>query len=145
MVVIFDGQCVFCSAYVRLLRLRDAVGKVQLLDARADGIADRIVREVGFDLNGGMLVLYEGQSHYGPDAMTLLSLLTSRSGMTNRATAAIFRSRSLARMIYPLLRLGRRIGLAALGRPRISVGRKVSERQREAQRESSAQSEPWRS
>ena len=121
MIVIYDGQCVFCSAYVRLLRLREAVGRVELLDGRTSGIADLAARELGLDLNEGMLVLYQGRSYYGNEAMTILSALTTRSGLLNRAIAAVFRFPALARLLYPVLRLGRRVTLALLGRSTIPL------------------------
>lgn len=119
MVVIYDGQCVFCSAYVRLLRLRDAVGRVELLDARTDDVADLVKREFALDLNEGMLVLYQGRHYYGSDAMTVLSALTSPVGILNRLIAVVFRSRLLSRLLYPFLRLGRRATLTLLGRSTI--------------------------
>ena len=33
--LIYDGACIFCDAYVRLLALREAVGPVELIDARS--------------------------------------------------------------------------------------------------------------
>jgi predicted DCC family thiol-disulfide oxidoreductase YuxK len=122
MVVIYDGQCVFCSAYVKLLRLKAAVGRVELLDARRDGVADVIARELGLDLNDGMLVLYQHRSYYGADAITLLSLLTGPSGLLSRALAAVFRRPRLSRMLYPALRFGRGLTLGLLGRSRIASG-----------------------
>jgi predicted DCC family thiol-disulfide oxidoreductase YuxK len=121
MLVIYDGQCVFCSAYVRLLRLREAVGRVELLDGRTGGIADLAARELGLDLNEGMLVLYQGRAYYGNEAMTILSVLTTRSGLLNRAIAALFRFPTLSRLLYPLMKLGRRVTLALLGRSTIPL------------------------
>jgi predicted DCC family thiol-disulfide oxidoreductase YuxK len=121
MVVIYDGQCVFCSAYVRLIRLREAVGRVALIDGRNDGVAELMARELGLDLNEGMLVLHHGRSYYGSEAMNILSLLTTRSGLLNRAIASVFRSPTLARMLYPVMRLGRRVTLALLGRSPIRL------------------------
>lgn len=121
MIVIYDGQCVFCSAYVRLLRLREAVGRVELLDGRMNGVAGLVVRELGLDLNEGMLVLYQGRSYYGNEAMTVLSAFTTRSGVLNRAIAAVFRFPVLSRLFYPVMRLGRRVTLALLGRSTIPL------------------------
>jgi predicted DCC family thiol-disulfide oxidoreductase YuxK len=118
-IIIYDGQCVFCSAYVRLLRLRAAVGQVELLDGRAAGVAALVKRELDLDLNEGMLVIYQGQYYFGSDAMTVLSALTGPVGVMNRLIAVVFRSRMLSGLLYPLLRLGRRVTLRLLGRPLI--------------------------
>jgi predicted DCC family thiol-disulfide oxidoreductase YuxK len=108
LVVIYDGQCPFCSAYVRLVRLKHAVGGLALLDARKGDVAAVIGRELGLDLNEGMLALYGGHAYYGYEAMNLLSVLSSRSGLWNRALAAIFRSKPLARALYPFAARGAR-------------------------------------
>jgi predicted DCC family thiol-disulfide oxidoreductase YuxK len=122
LVVIYDGQCPFCSAYVKLARLKEAVGRIALLDARSHGIASTLRQEHGLDLNEGMLALYGGQAYYGHEAMTLLSSLSSRSGLLNRAVASVFRSKLLARTLYPLLKLGRAAALFTLGRGKIATG-----------------------
>jgi hypothetical protein len=31
--IVYDGECILCQSYARLLRLRETVGKVELLDA----------------------------------------------------------------------------------------------------------------
>jgi predicted DCC family thiol-disulfide oxidoreductase YuxK len=41
--VIYDGECPFCANYVRLYRLRQLVGRVQLVDARGnDPVLQRV-------------------------------------------------------------------------------------------------------
>jgi hypothetical protein len=68
-----------------------------------------------------MLVAYQGRYYYGSDAMTVLSALTSPAGVLNRSIAVIFRSRLMSRLLYPLLRLGRRATLLLLGRSTIAL------------------------
>ena len=53
--LLYDGECPFCSAYVRMVTLRTAVGGVRLVDARVsdDSIVDKVTSR-GFDLNEGM-------------------------------------------------------------------------------------------
>ncbi len=121
MVVIYDGQCILCSAYVRVARLRAAVGTVKILDARTADIAALTWETFRLNLNDGMLVLYEGKHYYGSDAVNILSLLSSGSGALNRSLAAVFRYPTLSRWFYPLLRGGRSVTLALLGRKEIEV------------------------
>ncbi|MGE3972346.1 MAG: thiol-disulfide oxidoreductase DCC family protein [Porticoccaceae bacterium] len=115
LVVIYDGDCPFCSRYVRLARLRDSFD-IELVDARArqDVVAE--LRSSGYDLDAGMVVRLEGKTYHGADAMWLLSTLSSKSGLWNRVLAAMFRNRRLAGILYPVLRAGRNLTLRLLGR-----------------------------
>jgi predicted DCC family thiol-disulfide oxidoreductase YuxK len=116
LVIIYDGQCPFCSAYLRVLRLRDAAGPVRLVDARGDDPSVRAAREAGFDLDAGMVVTSGGTIRHGDEAMHLLALLSTPSGLVNRMLARAFRSARVARLLYPALAAGRRATLALLGR-----------------------------
>ena len=114
--IIYDGECPVCRFYVLRLRLRQSVGEVTLVDARA---GEAWVRELAqqYDLNQGMLVVYGQQYYYGADAIQLLALLASPVGGFNRVMAWLFASPWRARYGYPLLAAARRLLLRILGRP----------------------------
>jgi predicted DCC family thiol-disulfide oxidoreductase YuxK len=115
-VVIYDGECPFCQGYVSLVRLRDAVGKVDLVDARKHPGVVAAARSRGFDLNRTMLVLHRKTIHVGSDAMTYLSMLSSKSGLLNRIVAFLFSNERTSRLFYPAFRLARGVVLRLLGR-----------------------------
>jgi predicted DCC family thiol-disulfide oxidoreductase YuxK len=83
--LIYDGDCPFCSAYVRLVRLRRLAGDVRLINARTPGafLAVELPRE--FDLDEGMLLILDRKSFHGADAMNRIALLTGPSDVLNRA------------------------------------------------------------
>ena len=59
--IVYDGDCPFCSRYVKLVRLREALGAVSIINAREGGpLVDEIV-EAGFDLDEGMVLKVDGQ------------------------------------------------------------------------------------
>ena len=121
--IIYDGDCIFCQNYARLVRLRDTVGKVELLDARSgDPRIARYWRE-GYDLNEGMLFVYRGQVYYGSDAVHVLAGLSGSTSWFNRLNRAIFSSRGASTLLYPMLKLGRRLTLAARGKGLIAEPR----------------------
>lgn len=121
--VVYDGECPFCAAYVRMTRLRESAGPVMLVDARAGAhpVLDEI-RAQGLDLDRGMVVKMDGRLYHGDAAMTALALMTTPSGVFNRAMRALFRKPGLARVIYPPMVAGRNLTLRLLGRRPIGAG-----------------------
>lgn len=117
MLIIYDGACPFCSAYTALLRLQQSAGAVELLNARCADPRIAHYRLSGYDFDEGMLVVIRDQIYAGADAMHILALHTSGSNFFNRLYALIFSNIRFARLIYPLLKLGRRITLWIRGIP----------------------------
>lgn len=114
--VVYDGECPFCSSYIRLYRLREVAGKVNLVDAREPHPIVEEVRARGFDLDEGMAVKAAGRFYHGAEAMQILAILGDGSGLFNRVNRAIFRHPRLARAFYPWLVRGRLLTLRLLGR-----------------------------
>ena len=114
--IAYDGECPFCSAYVRYTRLRASAGPLQLIDARSEHPALGEVRRAGLDINQGMVVKYQGRLYHGADAMHVLSLLSTRSSFFNGVMALMFSNRSVARVAYPVLRAGRNLTLRLMGK-----------------------------
>ena len=121
-VIVFDGDCPFCAAYVRMTRLRASAGPVRLVDAREGGPEVEEARAAGLDLDRGMVVKLDGRLYHGDAAMTALALLTTQSGAFNRLMRALFRRPALARVLYPPMVAGRNLTLRLLGRRRIGAG-----------------------
>jgi predicted DCC family thiol-disulfide oxidoreductase YuxK len=114
--IVYDGACVFCQNYVRLARLKAAVGEVDLLDARSGDPRVADFQRKGYDLDEGMLFVWKGRVHHGAEAVHVLAGLSSESGLFNRINGAVFSSRLASRALYPLLKLGRRLTLALRGK-----------------------------
>ncbi|GAB7555144.1 DCC1-like thiol-disulfide oxidoreductase family protein [Novosphingobium sp. 11B] len=118
--VVYDGECIFCQNYVRMLRLRDSVGPVELVDARSDDPRVAAIAAQGFDLDHGMVFSYRERIYHGSDAVHALALLASPSSLFNRMNALLFSRPSIARLSYPWLKAGRRATLWLRGRKRIA-------------------------
>jgi predicted DCC family thiol-disulfide oxidoreductase YuxK len=118
--VVYDGECPLCSAFSKALRIREAAGSLRLVDARqGDPVMEEITR-LGLDIDRGMVVKVGGTIHYGAEAVSVLSLMSSRSGVFNRLSYWIFRSPARSRVLYPMLAGVRNVLLKLLGRTRIN-------------------------
>ena len=121
--IVYDGGCPFCTAYVRLVRLREAIGPVRLVDAREGGpIVDEIVA-AGLDLDDGMVLKLDGVLYHGDECLNRLALLSTSSGAFNRFNAWMFRNPLAARLAYPVLRSGRNLALRLLGRRKLDIAK----------------------
>lgn len=119
--LLYDGECPFCSHYVAHARLTEAAGPVGMIDARTRPDLVRFHAAAGLDINQGMILRLGGHSYFGGDVLNRLALLSTRSDLFNKTSAALFRHPRLARFLYPLLRGGRNAVLRLLGRRKIDT------------------------
>ena len=127
LLILYDGACPFCTAYVSLLRLRESM-QVELLSARSTDKRIDEVLALGYRLDDGMLVWIDGLVYVGADAMHQLAILSNQHDLLNRMQRFVFSRKWLAHVLYPFLRFGRRLVLLirrvpliedALGRDKI--------------------------
>ena len=114
--IIYDGDCIFCHNYVRLMRLCASLGNVELIDARGGDPRVRSYWSQGYDLNTGMLFIHGGKVYQGAEAIHVLGCLSSRVFWSNRLNCFIFSSRTASTLLYPILKHGRRMALLLRGR-----------------------------
>ncbi|HZF24508.1 MAG TPA: DCC1-like thiol-disulfide oxidoreductase family protein [Burkholderiales bacterium] len=118
--LVYDRECPVCDAYCRMVRIRESVGALRLVNARdASGIMSEITAK-GLDIDEGMVLKFGNTLYYGADAIHVLSLMSSRSGAFNRLTYWIFRSKSRSTILYPLFRFFRNLLLKLLRKARIN-------------------------
>jgi predicted DCC family thiol-disulfide oxidoreductase YuxK len=118
--LVYDGECPFCSAYVRYVRVKESLGKLHLINAREPHPLVDEVRAQGLDLDEGMVLKLGGRYYHGADCINVLASLSTASGTFNRLNAALFRSPTASRYLYPVLRAGRNTVLRLLGRRRLA-------------------------
>ncbi len=121
LVLIYDGDCPVCSSYVRYVRLKEAAGKLTLVNARDGGEWVNKVVAAGLSLDEGMALYYGGRFYHGADCIHMLALLSTPSGVFNKVNGRIFRHPRLARALYPVLRAGRNSLLRILNRPQLHL------------------------
>lgn len=119
LIILYDGDCPFCNAYVKIVRLRDVFGHVHLINARERPEYVRELKEAGFSIDEGMAVKYKGRWIHGDECIHFLALSSTRSGLLNGLFARLFSSKRLSALLYPIMRAGRNVVLKLLGRKKI--------------------------
>ena len=118
--LVYDKECPACNTYCQIIRIRETVGDLKIIDARKNsGVMDEITKS-GLDIDRGMVLKMEEQLYYGSDAMHALALISSRSGLLNRINYWMFKSKSVSSWLYPVLRLFRDLLLKMPGKTKIN-------------------------
>jgi predicted DCC family thiol-disulfide oxidoreductase YuxK len=118
--LVYDKECPACDNYCRVVRIRQDVGDLKIVDAREASTVMREITAEGLDIDQGMVLKMGGRLYYGSDAIHALALISSRSGLFNRINYWIFNSRVLSAFLYPILCSLRNLLLKLLGVSRIN-------------------------
>lgn len=118
--LVYDRQCPACDYYCNLVRIRESAGRLVLINARDGGPIMDEITAAGLDIDQGMVVKAGGALYYGADAIHVLALMGTKSGLFNRIAYWSFRNRSVARILYPVLKACRNLLLKILGRTKIN-------------------------
>ena len=113
--LIYDGECPICNYTAKVIKLRQAVGKLEIINARIKHPLIDEVNNHNFDLNNGILVKYQGSLYYGNDAMHLLALLGSPVDIFNKINVVLFKYKVLVVICYPIFKFVRSCLLKILG------------------------------
>ncbi|MEM5471140.1 DCC1-like thiol-disulfide oxidoreductase family protein [Hoeflea sp. AS60] len=105
--IYYDGDCYFCTNFVKLLKLRQAVGDVHLISLREDNDDVRRILASGLNVNSGFVVEHEGKLLHGAQAFHYLNTLSDPKNILSRVLFYVSNHEWLARVLYPLMVLGR--------------------------------------
>ncbi len=114
--LIYDRSCPACEHYTRLLRIREDIGELELINAREHPEWVTALKHQGINLNNDMLLKLDNQEYSGPEALHMLAMIGSHSGLFNRLNHWLLRAPYRARLCYPVMRLGRKLLLLILRR-----------------------------
>lgn len=113
--LVYDGECPVCNTYCQYIRIREAVGTLHLVDARKPSAIMDEITAAGLDIDQGMVVKFKSVIYYGADAIHMLTLLSTPSGVFNRINYVIFSTKISANLFYPLGKAFRNMVLKVLG------------------------------
>ena len=127
--LVYDKECPACNAYCEIVRVRETVGELKIVDARENSEVMKEITAQGLDIDQGMVLKMGEQLYYGSDAIHALALISSRSSVLNRLNYWTFKSKTLSSFLYPALRLFRNLLLKMLGKTKINnLGRSENEK-----------------
>lgn len=113
--LVYDGECPVCKTYCKYIRIREAVGNLHLVDARQSSAIMDEITAAGLDIDQGMVLKFKNVIYYGADAIYMLTLLSTPSGIFNRINYYIFSTKFGANIFYPLGKMFRTLLLKLLG------------------------------
>ena len=119
-VIVYDKQCPACDYYCNLVRIKESVGQLRLVDARDGGAIMAEITAKGLDIDQGMVVKVGDTIYYGPDAIHVLALMGTNRGLFNRLAYWSFRSHTISKVLYPVLKACRNLLLKLLGKTKIN-------------------------
>lgn len=118
--LIYDKQCPACDFYCNIVRIKETVGELVLVDARQGSELMAEITALGWDIDQGMVLKIDQQLYYGSEAIHILSSIGSESGLFNRLNYWLFKSKARAAILYPPLRSMRNLLLKLLGKSKIN-------------------------
>ena len=118
--LVYDKECPACNFYCQLARIRETVGELGLVDARVASPAMEEITASGLDIDQGMVLIVGSEMYYGADAIHRLAMLSTRTGVFNRLSYHLFRSKRISRVLYPVLRSCRNLLLKILRKTKIN-------------------------
>lgn len=108
--ILYDGECPFCAAYVKMARLKSLSGEVNLLDARQHPALVAQHASEGREIDQGMVVEIDGATYFGGEAVWAINALLSPSPLMRLVS-----SKPFLVFIYPAMRAVRNATVRLLG------------------------------
>ncbi len=118
--LVYDKECPACDLYCKLIRIRESIGKLILVDARKPGSFMGKITAARLDIDQGMVLIVGDRMYYGVDAIHTLAIMGTRSGIFNRLAYWCFKSRAVSSVVYPVLRSCRNLLLKILRKTKIN-------------------------
>ncbi|GMM85024.1 DCC1-like thiol-disulfide oxidoreductase family protein [Pseudoalteromonas sp. MTN2-4] len=118
--LVYDKDCPACDNYCQVVRIRESIGELKIINARESSEVLEEITQLGLDIDQGMVLKMAGVIYYGADAIHALALISSRSGVFNKLNYWLFKSKRASAILYPLLRFFRNLLLKMLGKTKIN-------------------------
>ena len=115
--LVYDGGCPFCRHFAHRSELMGGLPDLVIRDGRSDHELRAELRNKGFNLSNGAVLMDEEHIWHGSEAIAMLCQQLSPSDPLLRLLNGLFSNTGRANRLYPGLLLARQIALAWRGLP----------------------------
>ena len=115
--LVYDGGCPFCRHFAQRSELVGGLPDLVIRDGRSDHALRTELRDKGFNLSNGAVLMDEEHIWHGSEAISMLCQQLSPSDPLMRLLNTLFRDSGRANRLYPGLLLARQIALGLQGLP----------------------------
>ena len=118
--LVYDGECPICRPTANALKIRAAVGELILVNARHPHPIMLELKQAGLNIDEGMVVKINNTLYHGAEAQHVLAMIGTNQDWFNRINVVLFRSKFIAKLIYPMMRSTRQLVLKIKGISKIN-------------------------
>ena len=115
--LVYDGACPFCKHFAQRSELVGGVPDLMIRDGRSDHALRTELRNKGFNLSDGAVLMDEEHIWHGSEAISRLCQQLSPSDPLLRLLNGLFSDSGRANRLYPGLLMARQIALGLQGLP----------------------------
>lgn len=98
-----------------MLNVKDKINDFRLINARNGGEIVEKIKAIPFDITEGIVLVYGDDYYFGSDALHMVSLLSTGAGFRGTLNKYMFKSPTVAKVVYPFMRFGRNMTLKLIG------------------------------
>lgn len=117
MQLVYDGGCPFCRFFAATSALRGELPGLGIIDGRADHTLRQQLKQRGYDLAAGAVLIEGERCWHGAEAISRLCQQMRPSDAILKLLGWVFLDPGRSRRLYPGLLLARRLALTAKGLP----------------------------
>lgn len=115
--LVYDGGCPFCRHFAQRSELVGGLPDLVIRDGRSDHALRTELRDKGFNLSNGAVLMDEEHIWHGSEAISMLCQQLSPSDPLMRLLNTLFSDSGRTNRLYPGLLLARQIALGLQGLP----------------------------
>ena len=102
--LVYDGERPICRPTANALKIRAAVGELILVNARDSHPIMLELKQANLNIDDGKVVKINNTFYQGAEAQHVLAMIGTDEDWFNRLNVWLFRSKWIAKLIYPIMR-----------------------------------------